>query len=83
MLCVLTQNFFFPKDKKEETETYLVLSFRLFPKVVTWNDATGTMVPFGHNRSSAKEEIEGGGSGEPSFTIVRRSGNILYTPFYL
>lgn len=43
-------------------------------KVVTWNDATGTMVPFGHNRASAKEEIEGGGSGESSYAIVRHPG---------
>lgn len=33
-------------------------------EVVTWDDLTGSMVPFGKNRTYAKEEIDGGGSGE-------------------
>lgn len=32
-------------------------------KVVCWDDCTGSMVPFGHNRTYAKEELEGGGTG--------------------
>lgn len=32
-------------------------------QVVTWNDETGSMVPFGHNRTHAKEEVEGTGDG--------------------
>ncbi|CAM9127479.1 unnamed protein product [Scytosiphon promiscuus] len=32
-------------------------------EVVTWNDELGNMVPFGSNRTYAKEELEGRGSG--------------------
>eukprot|EP00904_Undaria_pinnatifida_P001070 jgi/Undpi1/10964/HiC_scaffold_30.g13265.m1 len=32
-------------------------------EVVTWDDATGSMVPFGSNRTYAREETEGGGTG--------------------
>ena len=35
-------------------------------KVVTWDDATGSMVPFGSNRTYAREETEGGGTGKSS-----------------
>ncbi|CAM9475934.1 unnamed protein product [Pylaiella littoralis] len=32
-------------------------------EVVSWNDESGSMVPFGSNRTFAKEELEGTGSG--------------------
>ncbi|CAM9320873.1 unnamed protein product [Ectocarpus sp. 12 AP-2014] len=32
-------------------------------EVVTWDDNTGSMVPFGSNRTYAKEELEGRGGG--------------------
>lgn len=36
-------------------------------KVVTWDDNTGSMVPFGSNRTYAKEELEGRGGGKSAF----------------
>lgn len=36
------------------------------PEVVTWDDDTGSMVPFGSNRTWAKKEAEDGGIGRLS-----------------
>lgn len=33
------------------------------PEVVTWDDDTGSMVPFGSNRTWARKEAEDGGTG--------------------
>lgn len=33
-------------------------------QVVTWDDLTGSMVPFGHNRTYAREELDREGAGE-------------------
>lgn len=38
--------------------------------MVTWDDNTGSMVPFGSNRTYAKEELEGRGSGELLLLLV-------------
>lgn len=41
----------------------VVVNFVTSRKVVTWDDETGSMFPFGSNRTYAKEELEGRGTG--------------------
>lgn len=43
-------------------------------KVVTWDDTTGSMVPFGNNRTYAREEMEGRSSGMLTFQNKEKIG---------
>lgn len=45
--------------------------------MVTWDDGAGKMMPFGHNRTYAKEEADGEGSGGCPFMAVASFGVML------
>eukprot|EP00752_Nemacystus_decipiens_P016381 g14643.t1 len=77
MLCHRegTKVMWFTRKAKDYTEKYgAVLTPQILAgvsahkcvldgEVVTWDDNTGSMVPFGSNRTYAKEELEGRGDG--------------------